>query len=81
MILRGARELGIDLASSYMVGDSARDIGAGQAAGTKPILVMTGYGRGEWDHQRERFPVPPAHVAEDLLEAARWILAQRTAGA
>jgi len=76
LVLRAARELGIDLARSYMVGDSARDVQAAQAAGVTPVLVLTGYGRGEWEHQRERFKVPPAYVAEDLLDASRWILAR-----
>jgi len=76
LVLRAARELGIDLTRSYMVGDSARDVQAAQAAGVTPVLVLTGYGRGEWEHQRERFSVPPAYVAEDLLDASRWILAR-----
>ena len=76
LVLRAARELGIDLARSYMIGDSARDVKAAQAAGVTPVLVLTGYGRGEWEHQRERFTIPPAHVAEDLLDASRWILAR-----
>jgi len=80
LVLRAARELGIDLTRSYMVGDSARDVQAAQAAGVTPVLVLTGYGRGEWEHQRHRFTVPPAHVAEDLLDAARWILARADEG-
>ncbi len=77
MLLRAADELGIDLARSFMVGDSARDVGAALAAGATPVLVLTGYGRGEWELQRRRFPVPPAHVAEDLLDAVIWILSRR----
>jgi D-glycero-D-manno-heptose 1,7-bisphosphate phosphatase len=74
LVLRAARELGIDLARSYMVGDSARDVQAAQAAGVTPVLVLTGYGRGEWEHQRERFKIAPVYVADDLLDASRWIL-------
>jgi D-glycero-D-manno-heptose 1,7-bisphosphate phosphatase len=77
LLLRAAREIGIDLQSSFLVGDSSRDIEAGRSAGVTSVLVLTGYGRGEWEHQRERFPVPPAHIAEDLLEAVHWILKQR----
>ena len=54
LVLRAAAELGIDLTRSFMVGDSARDVVAAQAAGVTPVLVLTGYGRGEWEHQRER---------------------------
>ena len=78
LLLRAARELGIDLARSFLVGDSVRDVAAAAAVGVTPILVLTGYGRGEWEHQRDRFRTPPAHIAEDLLRAVRWILAQRS---
>lgn len=39
MIFRGARDLGIDLTSSYMVGDSPADIEAGRRAGTRTVLI------------------------------------------
>ena len=77
MILRAAREHGIDLARSFAVGDSVADIEAGASAGVPGILVRTGYGRGLLEHQRQRFGTEPAHIADDLLEAARWILSRR----
>lgn len=80
LVLRAARELAIDLTRSYMIGDSSRDVQAAQAAGVTSVLVLTGYGRGEWEHQRTRFVVPPAYVAEDLLDACRWILATSGGG-
>ena len=39
MLLTAAKEHGIDLARSYMVGDRETDIMAGKAAGTRTILV------------------------------------------
>ena len=39
MLLAAAQELDIDLSQSWMIGDSARDIHAGRAAGCKTILV------------------------------------------
>lgn len=44
MLLRAAGELGLDLAASWMVGDRVSDLEAGAAAGTRTILVRTGYG-------------------------------------
>ncbi len=79
MILRAGREHDIDLAASYAVGDSWIDIEAGAAAGVPGVLVLTGYGRGLLEHQREKLRVTPAHVAEDVLEAARWIVARDVA--
>ncbi len=77
MILRAAREHGIDLAGSYVVGDSVVDIEAGAAAGLPGVLVLTGYGRGLLEHQKHRFKTEPAHAAEDLLGAVRFILSRR----
>lgn len=81
MILRAAREHDIDLGSSFVVGDSVVDMEAGASAGVPGVLVLTGYGRGLVEHQRERFRTPPAHTADDLLDAVRWILGRRTGGA
>jgi D-glycero-D-manno-heptose 1,7-bisphosphate phosphatase len=39
MLLRAAHDMSIDLAGSYMVGDSPRDAEAGVAAGTTAILL------------------------------------------
>lgn len=74
MLLRARDEMGIDLQASYMVGDSVKDLKAGHSVGATTVLVLTGYGRGELEHQSERWPVQPDHVAEDLLDAVEWIL-------
>ncbi|MCA1813611.1 MAG: HAD family hydrolase [Halobacteriales archaeon] len=39
MLLRAAREHGLDLHASWMVGDTWRDVRAGRAAGARTILV------------------------------------------
>ena len=39
MILRAAREHGIDLTRSWTVGDKPSDVAAGRAAGTRTILI------------------------------------------
>ena len=43
MLLRAARELGIDLAQSWMVGDRWRDVDCGHAAGCRTIFIDRGY--------------------------------------
>lgn len=77
MIHRAAREHDIDLQRSCVVGDGLVDIEAAASAGVPGILVLTGYGRGLLEHQPQRFRTRPAHTAEDLLEAVRWILSRR----
>jgi D-glycero-D-manno-heptose 1,7-bisphosphate phosphatase len=43
------------------------------------VLVLTGYGLGEWEYRRKHFEVEPDHVAGDLLDAVDWALARRVA--
>ena len=68
---QAARDLNLDLSRSYLVGDRYIDIQTAANAGAKGILVLTGYGRGEYDYLRAAQPV---HVAPDLPEAVEWIL-------
>jgi D-glycero-D-manno-heptose 1,7-bisphosphate phosphatase len=78
MLFDAARDLNIDLTTSYMVGDKVADLEAGLGAGCRPILVRTGYGDEtmqepavqEWQ-KAERIA-----VCSDLPAAAQHILAQ-----
>lgn len=72
MIHRAQRELGIDPARSYVVGDRWLDVEFGLAAGAASILVRTGYGLNE--ESRPPDGPRPALVADNLMEAASWIL-------
>ena len=69
LLLRAAKDIGIDLHLSYMVGDDAKDIAAGRSAGCKTVLVTTGPDRGGLEGQEG----PPDYVAHSLCEAAEWI--------
>ena len=44
MILAAAHEMGLDLARSWMVGDTVSDMLAGKNAGCRSLLVRSGYG-------------------------------------
>ena len=44
MLEEAAREIGIDLSRSWMIGDKAIDVECGLRAGCQTILVRTGYG-------------------------------------
>jgi D-glycero-D-manno-heptose 1,7-bisphosphate phosphatase len=79
LLLRAAGELELDLTRSTMVGDKASDLVPGRAIGVATVLVLTGYGRGEWEYRRPHFAVEPDHVASDLLDAVEWALATRVA--
>jgi D-glycero-D-manno-heptose 1,7-bisphosphate phosphatase len=67
LLLRAARELGIDRRRSWMVGDRWRDIDCGHAAGCRTIFIDYGY-----DEALNR---EPDFRCTCLLEAAQLILA------
>lgn len=72
MLLEAARDLALDLASSWMIGDRAGDIEAGRRAGVRSILVLTGEG-ARADASGAAF------VANDLVAAVDFILKQSDA--
>ncbi|MEX2220946.1 MAG: HAD family hydrolase [Candidatus Rokuibacteriota bacterium] len=74
LLTRAAVELGLDLRASVMVGDKLSDVAAGHSVGAAGVLVLTGYGRGEWELPLREHEVKPDHVAEDLLDAVDWAL-------
>jgi len=74
LLFRAAEELGLDLSRSYVVGDRYKDIETAARAGVQGILVLTGYGLGEYEHFQGSTHAPPVHVAENLLEAAEFII-------
>jgi D-glycero-D-manno-heptose 1,7-bisphosphate phosphatase len=75
LLRRAAAELDLDLAASVMVGDKASDLVPARTVGARAVLVLTGYGRGEWEYRRAELAVEPDHVAGDLLDAVEWVLA------
>ena len=74
LLMRAARDHGIDLSRSYLVGDKRTDLECACRAGVKGILVLTGYGAEECKHIDHAPGVHPAIIAADLREAAGWIL-------
>ncbi|MDP3987570.1 MAG: HAD-IIIA family hydrolase, partial [Candidatus Levybacteria bacterium] len=74
MLLTAARDMGIDLRRSYLIGDTRRDIQAALQAGVKAVLVRTGYGR---EAEVESSDFDPNYVADDILEAVNWIMQDR----
>jgi D-glycero-D-manno-heptose 1,7-bisphosphate phosphatase len=61
-----ARDLGLSLSESFMVGDRWRDIEAGHRAGCTTIFIDHGYD--------ERRPDRPNTTVGSMSEAAEWIL-------
>lgn len=74
MLRKAAAKWGLDLARSYLVGDSARDIQAGAAVGCTTFWVQTHYTDERTQRQREKMVVAPDYEVEDLAGAAEAIL-------
>jgi len=68
MILQAARDMGLELSASWMVGDQERDILAGRAAGCRTILVTR-----DADLAKR---CQPTTVCESFSSAVREILRQ-----
>ena len=67
------KEHDIDITISYMIGDMVTDIGAGTNAGCKTVLLTNG--NTTTAVHLQDMNSKPDFIAENLLEAAKWILA------
>jgi D-glycero-D-manno-heptose 1,7-bisphosphate phosphatase len=79
LLLRAARDLGLNLSRGVMIGDRLLDIEAGRRAGCRGVLVRTGYGASEEGSLTPSDPQPD-RVADDILEAVRWALRRLQSG-
>jgi D-glycero-D-manno-heptose 1,7-bisphosphate phosphatase len=76
MLDRAAREHMIELKRSFVVGDRHGDVELARNVGARSILVRTGYGEGELAWHAAKWARQPDFVAQDLVDAADWILRQ-----
>jgi len=75
MVEQAVRDLDLDVARSFVVGDKWLDVELAANAGARGILVRTGYGGAEQDLPGR---IQPLAVVDTVLDAARVIL-HRTA--
>ena len=73
---KAALDLDLDLRDSVVVGDRSTDLEAARRIGSRAVLVLTGYGRGELEYVLPQKEIRPDFVAEDLGAAAGWILGE-----
>ncbi len=74
MILQAARERGIELAASVMIGDSADDMHAAAAASVRSVLINGG--RCELCPNRTGPRIPADAAVQSLSDAVDWVAAQ-----
>lgn len=78
MLEAAARDYGIDLSRSFMIGDKWLDVATAKNAGASGILVRSGYGAAA-EAERPQ-DVVPSIVVDTFGDAARWILERARAG-
>ncbi len=69
LIDQACRDLSIDRRNSWMIGDTTADIEAGRRAGTRTILLRTGYAGTDAKHA-----IRPDYICPDMPDAVQWIL-------
>ena len=74
MLEAAIRDHDLDRARSFMVGDTLKDVDAGQRAGLRAVLLRTGYGGGS--SPPESLAVRPDYVGEDLGDAVQNFILQ-----
>ena len=68
MLLRAARDWRIDLPTSFMIGDQARDVEAGRAANVRSILLGDRTApNGDWESAQDL-----AHAVQIILESSGY---------
>lgn len=70
LLRQAATEHGVDLSSSWMIGDILDDVEAGRRAGCRTVLLNNGH-ETEWKHGPHR---EPDYIAVNIDDAARIIL-------
>jgi D-glycero-D-manno-heptose 1,7-bisphosphate phosphatase len=75
LLERAARDFDLDLPHCAVIGDRLSDVEMAHRVGALGILVLTGYGRSE----AAKLTIPditkPDHIAANVLEAVKWVLA------
>jgi len=75
MLLQAAEEMDIFLPESWMIGDILNDVEAGNRAGCRSVLLNNG-NETVWETNQHN---EPAYIANDLREAAQFIVKHATA--
>lgn len=70
LLEKASKKYGVDLKSTYFIGDGKVDISASKRAGCRPILILSGKSTLKdvdgWEDK-------PDHVFTDLLASVKWL--------
>jgi len=72
LFLKAKEEIGnIDFSKTFFIGDSKKDIIAGEKIGTKTVLVLSGETKSK--QETEKWEIKPDYIFKNLKEAAKFI--------
>lgn len=76
LLIEASKKYNLDLAKTAFIGDvGSTDMLAADSVGATKILILTGWGIGSLNDYRHKWSnVEPDFIANDLLEAVRWII-------
>lgn len=74
MLEQAAGDYRLEISGSVLVSDRYNDIQMGHDAGCRTILVLSGYGRGEYEWNHTKWPRQPDYIVENLAYAVEIIL-------
>jgi D-glycero-D-manno-heptose 1,7-bisphosphate phosphatase len=74
LIVRASADHNLEPEGSWMVGDRYADVEMGHAVGARTGMVLTGYGRGDYELHHGEWPRQPGCVVEDLRGVVDCIL-------
>jgi D-glycero-D-manno-heptose 1,7-bisphosphate phosphatase len=81
LIDRAARDMNIDIRNSYVVGDKWSDVELGQRAGSRTVLVKSGFSPDDPGNRRQPQVMDPDFTAHNLSEAVAWIMQESASDA
>jgi len=62
--------VGIDIQSSYVIGDHPHDVEMASRVGSHSVYLLTGHGKKHLDE----LTLEPNFIADDIFEASLWII-------
>jgi D-glycero-D-manno-heptose 1,7-bisphosphate phosphatase len=71
---RRAHNLRFD--GSFMIGDRGIDMEMAHTAGVRSILLLSGYGHGDYEYHRHEWSKQPEFVVETLADAVEIVLGE-----
>jgi D-glycero-D-manno-heptose 1,7-bisphosphate phosphatase len=77
LILQAQKKYRIDLLSSVMVGDSAKDIECARRAGCRMSVLVESNNLSNIQKILSEKKIFPDYTASDLYDAAKWIVSQK----